>query len=65
MSSAAEKGACEEADQAKEKTIQRLLGSFEEHTAPYLRYLSFPEKLVRTQWRNKAEELKQEEGEKG
>lgn len=45
----------------KEETIQKLLGFFEENTLPYLQYPSFPEKLVRTQWRNKAEELKKEE----
>jgi hypothetical protein len=49
----------------KEGTIQRLLGSFEENTLPYLQYPSFPEKLVRTQWRKKAEELKGEEVEEG
>jgi hypothetical protein len=45
----------------KEETIQRLLGSFEENTLPYLQYPSFPEKLVRTQWKNMAEELTGEE----
>ncbi len=55
MASAVEKGASGEAD--KEETIQRLVGSFEENTLPYLRYPSFPEKLVRAQWRKMVEEL--------
>ena len=41
----------------KEKNIQKLLDSFEENTLPYLRYPSFPEKLVRTQWTKLAEKL--------
>jgi hypothetical protein len=41
----------------KEITIQKLLGSFEENTLPYLRYPSFPEKLVRHQWQKMVEEL--------
>lgn len=40
----------------KEKIIQRLLGSFEENALPYLQYPSFPEKLVRTQWKKMIEE---------
>jgi hypothetical protein len=41
----------------KGKTIQKLLGSFEENTLPYLNHPSFPEKLVRHQWQKMAEEL--------
>lgn len=44
--------------------MERLLGSFEENTLPYLRYPSFPEKLARNQWKNMAEELKRNEGER-
>ena len=47
----------------KKETIQSLLGSFEENTLPYPQYPSFPEKLVRNQWKNMAEELKRNEGE--
>jgi len=47
----------------KEKTIQSLLGSCEENIPPYLQYPSFPEKLVRNQWKNMAEELKRDGGE--
>jgi hypothetical protein len=45
----------------KEKTIQSLLGSFEENTLPYLQYPSFPEKLVRHQWKKMVEELTDKE----
>jgi hypothetical protein len=45
----------------KEITIQSLLNSFEENTLPYLRYPSFPEKLVRHQWQKKVEELTEKE----
>jgi hypothetical protein len=45
----------------KEKNIQTLLDSFEENTLPYLRYPSFPEKLVRHQWQKWVEELTQTE----
>jgi hypothetical protein len=45
----------------KDKTIQKLLSAFEENTLPYLRYPSFPEKLVRHQWQKQAEELTQTE----
>jgi hypothetical protein len=45
----------------KEKTIQTLLGSFEENTLPYLKNPSFPEKLVRHQWQKKVEELTEKE----
>ena len=47
----------------REETIQKLLGSFEENTLPYLRYPSFPEKLVKNQGKNMSEELKRKEGE--
>ena len=46
----------------KETTIQMLLNSFEENTLPYLRYPSFPEKLVRHQWQKKVEELTEQGG---
>jgi hypothetical protein len=59
MTGIVEKGACGEAE--KEDTIQRLLGSFEENTLPYLQYPSFPEKLVRHQWEKMAEELTDKE----
>jgi hypothetical protein len=45
----------------KEKTIQKLLGAFEENTLPYLRNPFFPEKLVRHQWQKRVEELAQTE----
>jgi hypothetical protein len=41
----------------KEKTIQKLLGSFEDNTLPYLKHPFFPEKLVRHQWQKMAEEF--------
>ena len=41
----------------KGETIQKLLGSFEENTLPYLNHPSFPEKLVRHQWQKMSEEL--------
>jgi hypothetical protein len=41
----------------KGKTIQKLLGSFEENTLSYLKHSAFPEKLVRHQWQKLAEEL--------
>lgn len=49
----------------KEITIQTLLNSFEENTLPYLRYPSFPEKLVRHRWQKKVEELTEKEVEGG
>lgn len=49
----------------KEKNIQKLLGSFEENTLPYLNHPSFPEKLVRHQWQKMAEELSAKEGDGG
>jgi hypothetical protein len=45
----------------KGETIQKLLGSFEENTLPYLNHPSFPEKLVRHQWQKKVEELTEKE----
>ncbi|MCJ7663334.1 MAG: hypothetical protein MUO24_03740 [Desulfobacterales bacterium] len=42
----------------KEATIQKLLGSFEENSLPYLEHPSFPEQMVRSQWENLAEEIK-------
>jgi hypothetical protein len=45
----------------KETTIQTLLNSFEENTLPYLRYPSFPEKLVRHQWQKRLRSLQNEE----
>ena len=47
----------------KDEIIHKLLGSFEENTLPYLQYPSFPEKLVRSQWKNMSEELNRNEGE--
>ncbi len=44
----------------KEATIQKLLGSFEENSLPYLQYPSFPEKVVKSQWKKLAEEIKGE-----
>jgi hypothetical protein len=49
----------------KEETIHRLVGSFEENTLPYLRYPTFPEKLVRHQWQQMAEELTEKGGDRG
>lgn len=45
----------------KEETIQKLLGSFEENTLPYLNHPSFPENLVRHQWQKISEELTSKE----
>jgi len=42
----------------QEATIQKLLGSFEENSLPYLEHPSFPEKMVRIQWKKLAEEIK-------
>jgi hypothetical protein len=47
----------------KDATIQKLLGSFEENSLPYLEHPSFPEQMVRSQWKNLAEEIKGEEAE--
>jgi hypothetical protein len=41
--------------------IQKLLGSFEDNTIPYLNHPFFPEKLVRHQWQKIAEELTEKE----
>ena len=49
----------------KEKTIQTLLGSFEENALPYLKYPSFPEKLVRHQWLTMLEEISEKEADGG
>jgi hypothetical protein len=49
----------------KERTIQKLLGSFEENTLPYLNHPSFPEKLVRHEWQKKVEGLTEKETEGG
>jgi hypothetical protein len=42
----------------KEATIQKLLGSFEENSLPYLEHPSFPERMVRSHWKKLAEEIK-------
>jgi hypothetical protein len=44
----------------KEATIQKLLVAFEENSLPYLQYPSFPKKVVRSQWKKLAEEIKGE-----
>jgi hypothetical protein len=44
----------------KEVTIQKLLGSFEENSLPYLQYPFFPERMVRSQWKKLTEEIKGE-----
>lgn len=45
----------------KEATIQKLLGSFEENFLPYLEHSSFPKKMVRSHWKQLADEIKREE----
>jgi hypothetical protein len=49
----------------KERTIQKLLSSFEENTLPYLNHPAFPEKLVRHEWQKKVEGLTEKEAEGG
>jgi hypothetical protein len=41
----------------KEVTIQKLLLAFEENSLPYLQYPSFPERMVRSQWKKLTEEI--------
>ena len=52
-------------EKEKERNIQTLLGSFEENTLPYLKYPSFPEKLVRHQWHRMVEEISEKEADEG
>ncbi len=42
----------------KKAVIQKLLGSFEENSLPYLERGSFPERMVRSYWRKLADEIK-------
>jgi len=42
----------------KEATMQKLLGSFEENSLPYLEHSSFPKKMVRSSWKKLADEIK-------
>ncbi len=42
----------------KETTIQKLLGSFEGNSLPYLRDPFFPVGMVRSHWKNLADEIK-------
>jgi len=45
----------------KEETIHRLVESFEKNTLPYLRNLSFPQKLVLHQWQKRVKECTRRE----
>lgn len=47
----------------KEATIQKLLGSFEENSLPYLEHSSFPKKMVRSRWKKLADEINGKKGE--
>jgi hypothetical protein len=42
----------------KDATVQKLLVACEENSLPYLRYPCFPERMVRSQWKKLAEEIK-------
>jgi hypothetical protein len=42
----------------KEATIQKLLGSFEENSLPYLEHSFFPKKMARSRWKKLADEIK-------
>lgn len=42
----------------KEAAIQKLLGSFEENSLPYLEHSSFPKKMVRSHWKKLVREIK-------
>lgn len=44
----------------KEEVIKRLLAAFEQNSLPYLRHRSFPERLVRTQWKKLAKEIEKQ-----
>jgi hypothetical protein len=45
----------------KEATIQKLLGSYEENSLPYLEHSSFPKKMVRSRWKKIGRRDKREE----
>lgn len=48
----------------KEESIHTLVGFFEENTPPYLRYPTFPQKLLIQQWKKMVEEHTKREAEK-
>jgi hypothetical protein len=42
----------------KETAVQKLLGSFEENSLPYIEHSSFPKKMVRSHWKKLAGGIK-------